>query len=62
VEALEEAASVQPDHPQPHLLLSQVYFRLRDEERARKEKDLSLHLRRQNPAFLEATQGRPFPE
>jgi len=62
VEVLEEAARVQPDHPQPHLLLSQVYFRLRDEERARREKDLSLRLRRQNPAFLEALQGRPFPE
>jgi Flp pilus assembly protein TadD len=59
---LQEAARRQPDHPQPHLLLSQVYFRLRDEEKARQEKDLSLRLRRENPAFLESLQGRPFPE
>jgi hypothetical protein len=43
-------------------LLSQVYFRLRDEEKARWEKDLSLRLRRENPAFLESLQSRPFPD
>jgi hypothetical protein len=33
-----------------------------DEEHARKEKDLSLRLRREDPSLLEAVQGRPFPE
>ena len=50
-----------PKHPQPHLLLSQIYFRLGDERRAKVEKDLSLKLRRENPTILEAVQGRPFP-
>ena len=58
---LTEAARLDPRHPQPHLLLSQVYFRLGDEERARQEKELSLRLRRENPTVLEAVQGRPFP-
>jgi tetratricopeptide (TPR) repeat protein len=50
-----------PKHPQPHLLLSQIYFRMGDEDRAKAEKDLSLKLRRENPAILEAIQGRKFP-
>ena len=58
---LNEAVRLDPRHPQPHLLLSQVYFRLGDEERAREEKDLSLKLRRENPTVLEAVQGRNFP-
>jgi hypothetical protein len=62
IEALNEAARRQPGHPQPHLLLSQVYFRLRDEEKARQEKDLSLRLRRENPTLLESVQSRPFPD
>lgn len=62
IDALEAAVQVEPRHPQPHLLLSQVYFRLRDRARAREAKDLSLRLRRQNPSFLEAVQSRPFPD
>jgi tetratricopeptide (TPR) repeat protein len=58
---LTEAARLDPRHPQPHLLLSQVYFRLGDEEQARREKEISLRLRRENPTVLEAVQGRPFP-
>ncbi|MFZ4985695.1 MAG: tetratricopeptide repeat protein [Blastocatellia bacterium] len=51
-----------PTHPQPHLLLSQVYFRLGDEDSARRERETSLRLRRENPTVLEAVQGRLFPE
>jgi len=50
-----------PKHPQPHLLLSQIYFRLGDEVRAKTEKQISFRLRRENPAILEALQARPFP-
>ncbi len=60
LDVLREAVSVEPLHPQPHLMLSQVYFRLGDRERARREKETSLRLRRQNPSFLEAVQSRPF--
>jgi tetratricopeptide (TPR) repeat protein len=61
VRELNEAVRLDPRHPQPHLLLSQVYFRLGDEEQARREKELSLKLRRENPTLLEAVQGRNFP-
>jgi tetratricopeptide (TPR) repeat protein len=59
---LEQTVRLDPRHPQPHLLLSQIYFRLGDEARAKTEKDLSLRLRRENPNVLEAVQGRPFPD
>ena len=62
LDALDAAVELEPRHPQPHLLLSQVHFRLRDRAKAREEKELSLQLRRQNPAFLEAVQSRPFPD
>lgn len=62
VAALNESVGVDPRHPQPHLMLSQVYFRLGKEEDARREKELSLRLRRENPTVLEAVQGRQFPE
>lgn len=62
VDTLLAAVRIEPRHPQPHLLLSQVYFRLRDRRKARAAKELSLRLRRENPAFLEAVQSRPFPE
>ena len=58
--ALQAAERIEPRHPQPHLLLSQVYFRLRNRAKAREEKEISLRLRRQNPAFLESAQSRPF--
>jgi len=57
---LNETVRLDPKHPQPHLLLSQIYFRLGDEARAKSEKQISLRLRRENPAILEALQGRPF--
>lgn len=50
-----------PRHPQPHLLLSQIYFRLGEEERASAEKELSLKLRRDDPTLMESPQARPFP-
>ncbi len=62
IKVLETASRLEPRHPQPHLLLSQVYFRLRDRKKASAEKELSLRLRRQNPTFLEAVQTRPFPD
>ena len=43
------------------MLLSQVYFRMGEEEKAKSEKQLSLKLRRANPTFLEGIQSRPFP-
>jgi predicted Zn-dependent protease len=49
-------------NPEPHLLLSRIYFRLGDEPQAAKEKDTSLRLRRENPNALEAVQGRQFPK
>lgn len=58
---LRRCAEARPDHPQPHLLLSQAYFRLGEEEHAREEKELSLRLRRQNPSLMEAPQARIFP-
>ncbi|QOY85739.1 tetratricopeptide repeat protein [Paludibaculum fermentans] len=60
-EALEACARMSPAHPQPHLFLSQVYFRLGDEEKATAEKLLSLRLRRENPTIMESPQARPFP-
>ena len=61
INELEESIRIDPKHPQPHLLLSQIYFRMDDEARAREEKEISLRLRRENPTTLEAVQGRPFP-
>ena len=58
---LNETVALDPKHPQPHLLLSQIYFRMGDEAKARLEKEISLRLRRENPTILEAAQGRPFP-
>lgn len=58
---LGEAVRVNPKHPEPHLLLSRLYFRLGDEKKAAEEKESALRLRRQNPEYLEALQGRPFP-
>jgi len=59
---LNETIGLDPTHPQPHLLLSQIYFRLGDETRAKREKQISLKLRRENPTILEALQPRPFPK
>jgi Flp pilus assembly protein TadD len=59
---MRRAVDIDPDHPQPHLLLSQIYFRLGREEDAAREKQLSLRFRRENPTAMEALQGRPFPE
>jgi predicted Zn-dependent protease len=55
------AIDVNPKHPQPHLLLSQLYFRLGDETRAAREKEVSLRLRREDPGALESLPGRSFP-
>jgi hypothetical protein len=59
---LNETVALDPKHPQPHLLLSQIFFRMGDEAKAKAEKDISLRLRRENPTILEAAQGRPFPD
>ena len=59
--ALESCARMNPKHPQPHLFLSQVYFRLGNAEQATAEKELSLRLRRENPTIMESPQARPFP-
>jgi tetratricopeptide (TPR) repeat protein len=57
---LKKAVAINPKHPQPHLLLSQLYFRQGDELRAAEEKALSLKLRREDPGALESAQGRPY--
>ena len=62
IQELTEAVRRDPRHPQPHLLLSQIYFRQGDEAKAKTEKEISLRLRRENPNTLEALQGRPFPQ
>jgi len=54
------AIEINPRHPQPRLLLSQLYFRLGAEELAAREKDFSLKLRREDPQAMEAPQSRPF--
>ena len=61
VKELSACSGRSPRHPQPHLLLSQVYFRLGDETRATAEKELSLRLRREDPTLMESPQARPFP-
>jgi tetratricopeptide (TPR) repeat protein len=58
---LENCSKASPAHPQPHLLLSQIYYRTGDEGRARSEKEISFRLRRENPTLMEAPQARPFP-
>ena len=63
-DAVKELASCSersPRHPQPHLLLSQIYFRMGEESRAAAEKELSLKLRRDDPSIMESPQARPFP-
>ncbi|BDC49053.1 hypothetical protein F183_A13690 [Bryobacterales bacterium F-183] len=57
---LRTTIEMDPKHPQPHLMLSQIYFRQGDEAKAKVERELSLRLRRENPTILEAAQGRPF--
>jgi tetratricopeptide (TPR) repeat protein len=61
IAGLQQTIELDPKHPQPHLLLSQIYFRLGDEAKAKQEKEISLRLRRDNPTILEAQQSRPFP-
>lgn len=58
---LQRCSQSNASHPQPHLLLSQIYFRLGKEEEAGREKDLSLKLRRAHPELMESPQARPFP-
>lgn len=55
-----EAVKVDETHPQPHLLLAQVYFRLGDEERAAREKEIAARLRRDRPESLESVPGRSY--
>jgi tetratricopeptide (TPR) repeat protein len=60
IQELKQTIELDPTHPQPHLLLSQIYFRQGDEAQAKKEKEISFKLRRENPTILEAVQSRPF--
>jgi Tfp pilus assembly protein PilF len=61
VDELKEAARMDPKNAQPWVMLSQIYFRIGDEDRAREAKETSMRLRRENPTVLEAAQARPFP-
>ena len=58
---LEQAAKLDPKNAQPWVMLSQIYFRMGEEDRARTAKETSMRLRRENPTVLEAVQARPFP-
>jgi len=60
VQELERVLRLSPKHPQPHLLLSQVYFRMGDEDSAQREKEISQRLRREEPGIMETPQRRPF--
>lgn len=60
-DTLLQAIAINPKHPQPNLLLSQIYFRLGDETKAASARTLSLQLRRQDPGALEKLPGRRFP-
>ena len=62
VKELEQAVALDPQNAQPWVMLSQLYFRMGDEDRARTAKETSLRLRRENPGVIEAAQARPFPE
>lgn len=62
VRELEGCSAKNAVHPQPHLLLSQVYFRMGQEDRAQAEKALSMKLRREHPEIMESPQARPFPK
>lgn len=62
VRELEGCSSKNPVHPQPHLMLSQVYFRMGQEDQAAAEKNLSMRLRREHPEIMESPQARPFPK
>lgn len=61
VKELDQAAVLDPKNAQPWVMLSQLYFRMGDEDKARAAKEMSVKLRRENPAVLEAAQARPFP-
>lgn len=58
---LQRCSQSNEKHAQPHLLLSQIYFRMGKEAEAGREKDLSLKLRRAHPELMESPQARPFP-
>jgi tetratricopeptide (TPR) repeat protein len=60
VAVLESAAGKAAQHPQPPLMLSRLYFRSGDLEKAHAAKALSLRLRRGNAALMETRQSRPF--
>jgi tetratricopeptide (TPR) repeat protein len=54
LEVLRGAARIAPDNAQVRLQLSRLYFRMGDEENARKEADLSVKLRTPGPNLVEA--------
>ena len=58
---LQRCSQTNEKHAQPHLLLSQIYFRMGKEAEAGREKELSLKLRRAHPELMESPQARPFP-
>ncbi|HEY3443369.1 MAG TPA: tetratricopeptide repeat protein [Paludibaculum sp.] len=58
---LQRCSRSNANHAQPHLLLSQIYFRMGKEAEAGREKELSLKLRRAHPELMESPQARPFP-
>ena len=62
VAELEQASKLDPKNAQPWVMLSQIYFRMGQEDKASAAKETSVRLRRENPGVLEAAQARPFPE
>ena len=62
LEVLRGAARIAPDNAQVRLQLSRLYFRMGDEENARKEADLSVKLRTPGPNLVEAPAALRIPK
>ena len=60
LDELETAAELAPGDWRVHLRMSRLHFRMGDEVLAKKEADLSLQLRKRNPAVLEIPAGLSF--
>ena len=56
-----EAIRLDPQHPQPHTMLSQILFREGDEDGAGRHRGIAQDLRRKSPSTTEGQQSRPFP-
>lgn len=60
IKVLEAAANQSPNHPQPHLMLSRLYYRQGNLEKSQAAKQKSLQLRRNNATLMETRQSRSY--